>query len=72
MRNVKSLIEDDDAMGGGCAFVIIAAIASLFGFVEGQLLTILTLCPCSLPAWSSVVGSLKGSLCTWFANILMA
>ena len=72
MRNTKSLVENDEAIGGGCAFVVVGAIASIFGLIEGQLLTILTLCPCSLPAWSSMAGATLRNACTWAANLITA
>ena len=72
MRNTKSLIEDDNATGGMCAFVIIGGLSSVFLFVEGQIFNVLTLCPCSLPVLSSAFGALKGSLCTLLANLITA
>ena len=72
MRNIRSLIEDDDAMGGGITFVVVGIVATIFGIVEGQLLNIITLCPCSLPVLSSAFGALKGSLCTLLANLITA
>ena len=69
MRNTKSLIEDDDAMGGGLAFIMIGIPAVIVGFIEGKLLTISSLC---LPALSSLTGGTIGSICTWLANIITA
>ena len=75
MRNIRSLIEDNNATGM-CAFVFIGGLSSVLLFVEGQILNVLTLCPCSLPAWSSLIGGSIGKIWgiahTWVANILTA
>ena len=73
MRNIRSLIENDDALGGGLAFLVIGGPSTICGIIEGLALTCTSLC---LPAWSSLIGGSIGKIWgiahTWVANILTA
>ena len=69
MRNIRSLIKDDDAMCGSIAFLSVGGIASTVGICESCRVVVASLL---YPAISSTIGSAFGSLCTWMANILTA
>ena len=73
MRNIRSLIENDDALCGGLAFLVIGVPSAICGIIEGLALTCTSLC---LPALSSMTGGTIGDLWgiahTWVANILTA
>ena len=69
MRNIRSLIKNDDAMGGGSVFLCVGSIASVVGICESCRVITASLL---YPAISSMIGSSGRSLCTWMANILTA
>ena len=73
MRKIRSLIEDDDALGGGLSFLVIGVPSAICGLIEGQILNCVSL---FLPALSSMTGGSLGSLWgiahTWIANCITA
>ena len=69
MRNIRSLIKDENAMCGSIAFIGVGTIASTVGLFESCRVIAATIL---YPVISSTIGSFSGSLCTWMANILTA
>ena len=71
MRNIKSLIKDDDA--GALSFCGLGICGSILGVVEVCTLHVATLC---CPTISSLVGGSIGKIWgiahTWFANCITA
>ena len=69
MRNIKSLIKDDDAIVGATSFVVLGAIASFGGCIEHIALEAAII---TCPAISSAIGATLRNVCAWMANILTA
>ena len=73
MRNIKSLIKDDDAIIGLSAFTGIAFISSVGGCIEHLILNAAII---TCPAFSSAIGAtirdILSVASTWCANILTA